>query len=241
MGTFSVSGRPAMCRFLIMLALWGLAHPLQAQTSEAPAPLRQPEIRLPAITSTWKRPGDATRPEISIEDIEQCMGQDLSLQGDINTIKQRQLALASERAAVAKQVDALSQNVSAVEASRKALQDKTDRFQAESSRLSQRASLIEKKKAAHPRTKAEVADVNGLIAEYNADVVAHNKWRITLQRDQDGFNQAVAAYNASVSQVNTGSASFNERNTLFQSLATELVRKSADYVSNCTGPRTLRQ
>lgn len=212
-----------------------------AEPHEPQNQLRPLEIRLPSITKRWKRPEGGEGPDITIDDIEQCMGQNVGMQWGVNELKQEQSQLEDEQAHLVKVHEALAQNSRSLEARQHALQERIDLFQTDSAGLARRILEIEKRKNAVSKTKPEIDKTNQLVAAYNVDVAKHNGLRPALLHDQEAFSQAVDGHNDDVAHANQMVAKFNERNGGFQGRAAELASKSAEYNASCAGERVLHK
>jgi chromosome segregation ATPase len=222
-----------------MLSLIG--SPALCQPTDGQLQPLQQEIRIPSITSRWKRPDDKDSPEITIEEIERCIGQDVNMQNEVRNVKQQQLQLEPERAALDKGNGELKLSATAIETNRTSLQEQIDKIQSESANLSSQLSIIEKKKNATPKSQAEVKAINALVASYNADVARHNKRREYLIKDQQSFNASVEKHNAAVAELSQRVVVFNKHNDDFQDMAAALTKKSEQYVSSCAGERLLKK
>jgi chromosome segregation ATPase len=228
-------------KFLLICALVVANAPLRAESASPERPPLQPEIRLPSITSKWKRPGDKDLPEITLDELERCIGRDVGMQGELSEVKHAQRQLESERMELDKANDELKQSAMSIEAVRVNLKDQATRFQAEGASLDQRLSAIEKRKKSAPRDQADINAINALVGAYNADTARRNKWRISLLGSQDAFNKSLAAHNATVVELNEKVAVFNKHNNEFQRSAAALAKRSEQYMSSCTGEHVIRK
>lgn len=217
------------------------SYRLEAQAAEASSPPpSQPEVRLPAVTRKWKVDGQADAPEITIAEIDRCIGKDASLRQRAGEARQRQQRLDEERADLDKAGEELARGTAAIDAGRKALQDRSDKLKVQDADLARRASGIEKRKASGARTQAAIDDINSQVAAYNTDLAAYRKQRAGVLKEQGAFNQSVADHNAKVALVQPRIAAFNAANEEFQSLASDLAARAKEHVANCGGERTLR-
>lgn len=221
--------------------LLSLATPLLAEPSEPPPPLGPLEIRIPSITRKWKTPAGSSQPDITIDDIERCMGQDVGLQSEIQGLKQEQAQLESEQARLTSMHEELAQRSQSLETRRQAHQLRVDQFQADSASLARHLADIEKRKAVPAKTKQDVAQINQLVAAYNADVSKLNGLRAALLKEQGAINQTVATHNEDVARSNLLVAQFKERNAGFQGRAGRIASTSAAFKNNCAGERVLRK
>lgn len=230
-----------MRQLFVMGMLVVLATSVLAEPGEPASPLSPLEIRIPAITKKWKRPEGDNRPDITIDDIERCMGQDVSLQQEVQGLRQAQSQLESERAELSKANADLAQGAQALVTRRQAHQARVDQFHNDSASLARRLTDIEKRKAAPARTRQDVAQTNQLVAAYNEDAARLNGLRLVLMQEQDAFNRAVATHNEDVARINQLVARFNERNGAFQSRAADMASTSTAYNASCAGERVLRK
>jgi septal ring factor EnvC (AmiA/AmiB activator) len=200
-----------------------------------------PEIRLPSITSYWKRQGETDAPEISFDEIERCMERDIGMRSRVANVKEQQHTLESERAELEKAVADLQRGAIALETHRVDLQDSISRFKNENSALHQQLAEIEKKKHPAPRTQREISAVNSLVNAYNREVGRANSRRGILLKEQDDFNQSVGRHNANVAALNQRADNFNELNDEFQNVVASLLTERDGYLANCTGTRLIRK
>lgn len=230
-----------MRKILTACTLSFLGSSVLSQPTENQLQPLQQEIRIPSITSRWKRPDDKDSPEITIEEIERCIGQNVNMQLEVRDVKQMQLQLEPERAELDKMNGELKLSATAIETSRTRLQEQIGRIQSESANLSSQLSIIDKKKNATPKSQAEVKAINALVASYNADVAQHNKRRGLLIKDQQTFNASVDKHNVGVTELSQRVVMFNKHNEDFQAMAAALTKKSEQFVSNCAGERQLKK
>lgn len=228
-------------KILVASMLFAIITSARSQANDEPPVLQQPQIRLPSITTKWKRPGESDGPEISIEELARCMGQDVSMQGEINELKLQQSRMKAGHATLFKGADVLSEDFKSLEASRKALKEQAERFQAQSTELRRQASFLDQKKSVANRTPSAVREINALVSAYNTAAAKHNKWRSALLKEQDNLGDAISAYNVRVAQLNQDALAFNQQNAEFQERAANLTGKSSEYVSQCSGERVLRK
>ncbi|WP_152606369.1 hypothetical protein [Aquabacterium sp. NJ1] len=221
-----------MRRLFVMGVLFAIAIPVLAEPSASQSQLSPLEIRIPSITKKWKLLKGSNKPEITIGDIERCIGQDVSMQQEVRGLKLTQSQLESERDELNKANADLAQVAQAQEIRRQAHQARVDQFQADSANLAHRLSDIDKRKAAPAKTRQDLAQTNQLIAIYNADVTKLNGQRPALLEEQGAINQTVATLNEDVARTNQLVATFNERNGGFQSRAAMIASTSAAFHDN---------
>jgi chromosome segregation ATPase len=219
-----------------MLPILTLSQPTDTQIRNL-----QPEIRLPSITSRWKRPEDKDGAEITIEDLERCTGEDLGLRRELSEVKQQQLSLERERLEIENRNNELKQSVVAIEKNRAIIQEQNDRMKSESETLAIQARAIEKTRQSSRGIQVDIRAINSLIATYNADVARHNKRRATLIIDNGTFNKSVELYNVKSTDLSQQVLVFNKHNDAFQDVAAKITRKSDQYTANCAGKRILKK
>jgi len=208
-----------MRRVVDVLVFGVLYAPLLCQSTEPQRLPLQAEIRLPSITSRWKRAEDPEGPEITLDEIERCIGQDVDMRWRVNEVRHSQRQLESERPGIDKATAELKPAASAIEATQVALQEQTTRFHAQTQVLAQNLSNIEAKKRSLPRSQKEVDAINALVKAYNTDIARLNSWRIALLGQQLALNKTIETHNAKVGEVNQQAAAFNQRNNEFQKMA----------------------
>lgn len=221
---------------VLMAPTMGHSQPLDAQRHAV-----QPDIRLPAITSRWKRPGDKDGAEITLDEIERCIGQDVNMQRDVIEVKRHQAQLQIERAEVDNLDQDLKQRALAIDTHRANIEGQGKQFKADTEALSTQASAIEKRRTSPPRSQAEVNSMNALIAAHNLDAARLNKRRSSLIQDQGTFNQWVEMHNLKAAELGQMVRAFNEHHALFQSMAATLTRNADQYVAHCAGERLLKK
>ena len=228
----------------ILFSAWLLLFtvaPTICQTITNQPPAFKPEIRIPSITPRWKREGDNESPEITIEEIERCIGQDVDMQHDLNLVKSKQAELEPERAEIERLSLGYKQRSSELESNRMKLQELSSRIETESVKLSQQLVALEKRKSTTPKSQAEVNAINAQVSSYNSDVVRFNKSRLNLLSDQDIFNGSVDIHNGTLTNFSQRVNSFNEKNGLFQVMVSNLNKKSEQHIANCSGEKLIRK
>jgi chromosome segregation ATPase len=226
---------------VLACALFAVTLAGTCDSGEVQPALQRPEIRLPSITNKWKRPGEVGGPEITIEEVERCMGEDVSMQLDIAKLKQLRSQLEAEHANVESAVTELRKRSESLETKRAVLREKLEKLNSEFESVNQRALQIGRLKERNPKTQAEVNAINSMVAEYNADVRKLNAKRSATLNEQSEFNESIVDYNASVAEVNRSTQPFISKNTEYQSLALSITSRTTAYSSRCAGERVLKK
>ena len=211
----------------------------QSITNQSPA--FKPEIRIPSITPRWKLEGDNESPEITIEEIERCIGQDVDMQHDLNLVKSKLAELEPERTEIEKLSLGYIQRSSELENNRTKLQELSSRIETESVKLSQQLMALEKRKSTTPKSQAERNAINAQVSSYNSDVVRFNKLRMNFLSDQDIFNGSVDIHNGTLANFSQRVNSFNDKSDLFQVMVSNLNKKSEQHIAHCSGERLIRK
>lgn len=226
---------------LFLPSVWAGAQAPAAQAPALSPPLSATEIQVPSVTPRWKRPGDPEAREVSIDDVERCIGQDLSMRAEIEQVRQQQGALEAERTALGQRSSELGLTAKAISETHAALQARVQRLTADNESLRTRRELIDTKRASGVHSPDALKAFNAQVEAYNADLSQLRQRQALLQKEQDAFNQTVAAYNQDAARANETVARFNERKEAFQKQAADLARRSGAYAANCTGERVLRK
>ena len=210
-----------------------------AQTTDLPA--MQPVVRLPSITSRLRRPGAPEAPDITLDDIERCLGQDMAMQHDVHAARQRQQALTEERASIEQASSNLLAAMAELEKVGEGMKAQSARWSEANSALQRQAEDIERKRLQGLRQPADVNAFNALVKAHNAELERLREWRARLLKEHTAFEQRVVVHNARNADANASVAAFNVRNDAFQADAAALAARSGQAVAECGGTRTLRK
>jgi chromosome segregation ATPase len=225
---------------LLLIALLVAPSMAMGQPNDPHGLVNSPDIELPSITSTWEKPGDKGRPEITIEDLERCMGDDVALQREVNQLKPRQAALKAERDELEKANQELSHENEVLQAKGVDLSAHAQDLEKQSDYLRKQEEEIKAKTASPAKTKAEWKSNQVLIDAYNANVSQFRNKRSSLLSEQETLNQSVSAHNMAVDQLNKRGDAYNASNDALMAQASALMDRSQSQLANCAGERTLR-
>nr|WP_315193225.1 hypothetical protein [uncultured Aquabacterium sp.] len=210
-----------------------------AQTTDLPA--MQPVVRLPSITSRFRRPGAPEAPDITLDDIERCLGQDMAMQQDVHATRQRQQALTEERASIEQASNTLQAAMAELEKVGEGMKVQSARWSEANTALQRQGEDIERKRLQGLRQPADVNAFNALVKAHNAELERLREWRARLLKEHTAFEQGVVAHNARNADANASVAAFNVRNDAFRADAAALAARSGQAVAECGGTRTLRK
>lgn len=197
-------------------------------------------IRIPAIIRGWKKPADGSLPEITIEEIDQCVGQDHGLQGRYQAIKQRKAQFETERAEVMDRPAELEKTSEDIKARRKVVEDTAVHLAQVSSELARRRTAIEQARAQHPKG-IELKALGALIDAYNRDANNNNRRLVDMKRDVRQLQDKVDAYNQDVAQHNERIDAFNGRMQSYRQDSTAYNEEVSAYRAKCEGERTVKK
>lgn len=209
--------------------------------SSATSVAEPPTIRLPSITSRWRRKGEVEAPDISLDDIERCMGDDLSMQHQLRAFRSRHQALQAERSDLEQRSQALNTSLAAVQAEQQSFDAEAGRWKSANEALTQQSEAIERQRAGGLKKASDVAAFNALVKRHNAEVTRLRDWRPKLVGQQDKLRARVAIHNTNNTAYNDQVTAFNQRNEAYQAEAAVFMQASENVVSQCAGPRTLRK
>jgi chromosome segregation ATPase len=230
-----------MRKFIIATALFATTTTLRCEPTPSALPEILPsEITLPTVTKKWRPPWDEKKPETTVEEIVQCIGNDVSAHRNAAKLQRAQEQLEAQHAALGKSIEAIKQSDQSLEASRKALQEKIDRFESGKKLLSERAASIEKSRKTAAASQASVKSFNAVVAAYYQDVAKQQALLTSLLEDQTAFNARVATRNQAIDQVRQESSLFNTSNEQFRDQVAQFTERSQAYTTNCTGEKTIR-
>lgn len=139
------------------------AAPAAQAAAQPGAPIAiQPVVRLPAITSRLRRPGAPEAPDITLDDIERCLGQDMAMQQDVHAARQRQQALTQERASLEQVSNTLHAAMAELEKASEAMKAQSARWSEANTALQRQAEDLERKRLQRPQRPADVTAFNAL-------------------------------------------------------------------------------
>lgn len=216
-------------------------QPPASASQPGAAPALQPVVRLPAITSRLRRHGAPEAPDITLDEIERCLGQDLAMQQEVHSARLRQQALSEERASLEQTSTALQGSLTELAQASEGLKAQSARWSDAHAGLQRQAEDIERKRVQRPQRQAEVDAFNALVKAHNSELERLREWRSRLLKDQAALEQRVVAHNARNTEANASVAAFNARHEAFQAETAALVARSGQTVAACGGTRTLRK
>lgn len=220
--------------------LWAQTPSPQAKQTETAATLAAP-IRLPSITHRWRRPDAPEAPEITLDEIERCMGEDIARRNETQPLRTRQEGLNTERASLDEDYAQLQSSRNDLDRHRSTLTEESGRWEKLNESLRLQAMAIEKKRAMKPRHQADVDAFNALIKAHNAEVGRLQDWRAKLMKENTAFTQRVVQHNARNQAFNERVVDFNARNDAFQAAASALTMRVEKILADCAGERILRK
>lgn len=220
--------------------LWAQTPPPQAQQTEPATTLAAP-IRLPSITHRWRRPDAPEAPDITLDEIERCMGEDIAQRNETQPLRMRQEALNTERASLDEDAAQIQSSRNDLDRHRSTLTQESERWEKLNESLRVQAMAIEKKRTVKPRHQADVDAFNAWVKSHNAEVARLQDWRARLLKDNTTFTQRVAQHNARNQAFNDRVGDFNVRNDAFQAAASALTKRVEKILADCAGERILRK
>lgn len=220
--------------------LWAQTPPPQAQQTEPATTLAAP-IRLPSITHRWRRPDAPEAPDITLDEIERCMGEDIAQRNETQPLRMRQEALNTERASLDEDAAQIQSSRNDLDRHRSTLTQESERWEKLNESLRVQAMAIEKKRTVKPRHQADVDAFNAWVKSHNAEVARLQDWRARLLKDNTTFTQRVAQHNARNQAFNDRVGDFNVRNDAFQAAASAFTKRVEKILADCAGERILRK
>jgi hypothetical protein len=208
----------------------------QASTQILPS-----EITLPTITKKWGLRWEDKKPETTIEEIVQCIGNDVSAQRNAVKLQRTQEQLKNQHAALTKSIESLKLTDQSLSASRNMLQEKFEKFQADKQILIERAAIIEKSRKASTVSQKSEKSFSSAVAAYNLDVAKQQALRKALVDDQEDFNSRLAAHNQAIDKIKQESLLFAASNEDFKNQVTQFTEKSRAQMEKCNGEKTIRK
>lgn len=210
-----------------------------SQTTDLPTATDKEAVRIPSITREWKRPGQGNRPKITLDEIEQCLGQDVAMRREVQSVKQTQAQFDVERAELDSTNEKFKQQRAEIDQGRRKLTSQIAGLQAEGDSLTNRKMAMDSKRQDKPVTQADVRAFNALVQRFNHDVDQHNQRRAQLMKEQAAFNQSVEDYNATLASFRQRLTSFNDRLDLFQTKAQALALRADAHMDQCAGEKSV--
>jgi chromosome segregation ATPase len=207
----------------------------------APSRILSSDITLPTITKRWGLRWEDEKPETTIEEIVQCIGNDVSAHRNAAKLQRTQEQLKAQHAALTKSIDALKPTDQSLEASRNLLQERVERFQAEKQLLNERVAMIEKSRKASTVSQNSAKSFNSAVAAYNLDVAKQQALRKALVDDQEDFNSRLATHNQAINQIKQESLLFSASNEEFKRQVAQFTENSHAQMEKCTGEKTIRK
>jgi chromosome segregation ATPase len=220
--------------------LWAQTPSPQAPRTEPTTALDAP-VRLPSITHRWRRADAPEAPEITLDEIERCMGEDIARRNETQPLRARQDGLNAERASLDEDAAQLQSSRSDLDQHRSTLTQESERWEKLNESLRAQATAIEKRRAVKPRHQADIDAFNALIKAHNTEVGRLQDWRAKLMKEGSAFTQRVVQHNARNQAFNERVVDFNARNDAFQAAASALTRRAEKILANCAGERILRK
>lgn len=230
-----------MRRTLVLLILCVSCLSVRGQSERPPVQTLEPDIRLPSISRQWRTPGAPEGPEITMEEMERCMGLDVELQRRVAAIRQLEQALEEERSGLESTNDQLKKRSAELSASRTQLQAQSDRLSAMGQALKRQSEDIDRRKRAKLTRQSEVDAINALVQTYNADVGQHNRVRTQWLEEHRQFSAGVDRYNVQASGLRGQVATFQEHVDAYQRQMSDFRQASQQQLSSCAGERVIRK
>jgi chromosome segregation ATPase len=199
-------------------------------------------IRLPAITHTWKLPGeDDPNPKITIAELEKCMGRDISISDRVDGLKRQESALVVQRVALSPQIDALAEAADALAVEREKLDKTTQDLTERDKALGARRKALEAARTKSGSTLADRKRFNEQVADFNVSAGELRKLADAAKRSSDAYLAKADAYNQNRSELVAKVAGFDEQNASYNEAAKTFNQDLAAFSSRCTGRRTIEK
>ena len=182
------------------------APPEPNATSEA--------VRLPSIRSGGlSLPKEVlNRPEISLEDLTQCMGAEHSLKAELQALAPADAQLAQEREGLQAEHARLQGEQQAMEAKRQAVDQAFVQANRVQEAVARSAAQLDRLRAqVSPQVPQQVADFNARVAQHNAERLRGQKLGQSAMALQASFLQQVGEFNARAQAQNAHADAWRAR------------------------------
>ncbi|MFM9912129.1 MAG: hypothetical protein ACKVN9_01165 [Methylophilaceae bacterium] len=204
------------------------------------APETSPSVRLPGIYHVWKEEGSTDEmPEISMEEIERCVGKDYKISQKYDGFKAESARLERESGEFEKIGKTITPEREAIESEAKALNARTtlmnDRTVDLDRQNAELATLTAKKKMDAETVKA----VNAKINNYNSLAKAHNADLALLKERVSQFEEKQRAFNSKLLPLKERMDAFNVKAEEFKARKKEFDGLLLSYKDKCTGERSI--
>jgi chromosome segregation ATPase len=224
----------------LLAACLGLLGPTMGHAQAAPAePPVSTALRLPGIRAYFKQPEDMPKPRITLEELGQCMGDDVQLRTRVRELTARRDALIEGRKPLDAEHLAIQQAGLGIDAQRHALdQDMAAHAQA-SQALERRRATLEARNAKPVSSAAQARKQQAEVQQFNAEVRHQQARSQALVTRQRGFNQTVAAHNARLAELGSQGSQWEAQWRSWVNDTQALDADSQRMRTQCGGAREL--
>jgi chromosome segregation ATPase len=195
-------------------------------------------IVLPGIFTRWKLPGEADKPEISIEEIGRCMGAGQSVRELREFLTREGEPLERESGELKQQAAALKEAGDRIDVDKAALAESLRAFGVQNADLERRRAEIEKARKS-AKAPSDAKALNELIARFNKDLEGLQRRKPQIDTVVASINERIVAFNASIVASNERVAAFNLQLGGYRAKADEFDRFLVGYKERCAGERRL--
>jgi chromosome segregation ATPase len=195
-------------------------------------------IRLPGIYSSWKTEGSDDKPEITMDEIERCVGKDVK-------IRQQYDGFNTESVRLEKAAGELEQLTKGINVEREAIENEAKTLNTDTEAINIRTAKFDKQNnelvdLTKKKMSAEAAkSANARIDAHNAQVKAHNADLMLLKERVRLFQEKQQRFNTRLMPIKEKLESFNALAEEFKVRKMEFDDLLLSYKSNCIGERNI--
>lgn len=201
--------------------------------------LPSPSVRLPGIYHIWKEDAQS-KPTITIEEIEKCMGQD-------NNIRQKYDNFQSGTKLINDEVMVAEGVVKENENARLLIEKEATMLNAETGQMNNRTEVLDKKKLEFSALTSKKVDsatakrINAQIDQFNKEVKQQNADSSALNERIRQFKEKQNIYNESLMQLKLKLEHLNDKTTQFNDRKKSFNDTLMTYREKCEGERRLEK